>query len=251
MITLYDFPATLSYKSTSPFVWRVRFALNIKGIQHQTEWVEYADIEKRFKELGLPPSGKKPDGSPFYTVPAIYDDSTNTQISDSLKIIEYLDQTYPNTPRIISPGTNLLNTAFDWGLGQAFFKLWPLLAPNIVTNLKGASSDKYRQRLEAVTGMSMEQLKENKELQEKLWAEAQEALKVPSSWFKTSNGKVQGGPWIMGNEVTMSDLITSSNIGFAAINAGEDSEEWKRIDGWSEGLWSALWERTRPYLKVY
>ena len=100
-----------------------------------------------------------------------------------------------------------------------------------------------------MTGISMEQLKENKELQEKLWGEAQEAFKVPSSWFKTSDGKVQGGPWIMGNEVTMSD--TASGIAFAVILAGEDSEEWKKIDGWSEGLWSALWERTRPYFKVY
>ncbi|KAJ2912526.1 hypothetical protein MD484_g7885, partial [Candolleomyces efflorescens] len=251
MITLYDYPTALPSKSLSPYVWKVRLALNIKGIQHRTEWIEYADLEKKFKELGIPPSEIKQDGTPFYSVPAIYDDSTNTRISDSPKIIEYLDRTYPNTPRIIAPGTSILNAAFDSGFLQAVLKLWPILAPNVVANLKEESSNKYRRVLEGAMGMSVEQLKENKELQGTLWAAAEEAFKGPASWFKTADGKMKAGPWIMGDEVSMADLTLASALAFVIVIAGEDSEEWKKINGWSEGLWSALWERTKPYFKVY
>lgn len=209
-----------------------------------------AEIEKRFKELGLPPSEIRADGTPRYTVPAIYDASTDTKISDSLKIIEYLEQTYPNTPRILVPGTDVLNAAFDWGLRQAMSPLMPLIAPNVIRNLAQASSEMYRQRMEVITGTSVEALKDDKEMQEKLWATAEEAFKVPASWFMASNGE-EGGPWIMGKDITIADVILAGTLAYIAIAVGEDSEEWKKIGNWNEGLWRALWERARPYLRIH
>ena len=50
--------------------------MNIKGLPYRTVWVEYPDIVAVLEKIGAPPAGKAPDGSPKYTLPAIYDPNT-------------------------------------------------------------------------------------------------------------------------------------------------------------------------------
>lgn len=55
--------------------------------------------------------GAKPDtmaGKPWYTLPIIYDPSTDRVVADSLEIAKYLDEQYPETPNVIPPGTDAL-----------------------------------------------------------------------------------------------------------------------------------------------
>ena len=61
------------------------------------------------KELGLGPHAT---GAIKYTVPTIYDPKTKKVITESFEIAKYLDETYPDTPRLVAPGTAGLQRAF-------------------------------------------------------------------------------------------------------------------------------------------
>ena len=67
-------------------------------------WVEYPDVEPLCKKIGAAPTGTKgADGSPLYTLPTIYDPNTKTAVSDSSKIVRYLDATYPSSGPTLLP----------------------------------------------------------------------------------------------------------------------------------------------------
>ena len=88
-----------------------RLTLNYKGLPFKTVWVEYPDIARVSKEVGFKPSGTWPDGSPMYTLLAIFDPNTSTALADSDAITRYLDATYPDTPRVIPEGTEAFHAA--------------------------------------------------------------------------------------------------------------------------------------------
>ena len=79
--------------------------MDYKRLPYKTVFVEFSEIARVSQEIGAKPTGTWPDGSPKYTVPAIYDPSTKTAVSDSVAIAQYLDATYPDTPRVIPEGT--------------------------------------------------------------------------------------------------------------------------------------------------
>ena len=82
---LYDY-----YRSSAAF--RVRIALNIKGLMPVREFISLIDLEQRSKDyLLLNPQG---------LVPTLVDDD-GTVVTQSMAIIEYLDETRPDRPRLI------------------------------------------------------------------------------------------------------------------------------------------------------
>ncbi|KZV76635.1 hypothetical protein PENSPDRAFT_646077, partial [Peniophora sp. CONT] len=87
----------------------ISYALNIKGLKYNTEWLSFAAIEPKMKELGLGPHAT---GATKYTVPTIYDPKTKKVITESFAIAKYLDEAYPDTPRLVAPGTAGLHQAF-------------------------------------------------------------------------------------------------------------------------------------------
>jgi glutathione S-transferase len=52
------------------------------------------------------------NGTPYYSLPVIQDPKTGKVISDSARIADYLDSTYPDTPKVIPAGTHALQKAF-------------------------------------------------------------------------------------------------------------------------------------------
>jgi glutathione S-transferase len=103
----------VSVRSTtlSDISWPRRFNLRYKRIPYETVWVEFGDIERVSKEIGAPPTGKKPDGTNLYTLPAIRDQDTGRAISDSFAIASYLDERYPER-RLIPVGTEKKQAEF-------------------------------------------------------------------------------------------------------------------------------------------
>ena len=84
---LYDY-----YRSSAAF--RVRIALNIKGLEADRESIHLRRKDQRSDAyLAVNPQG---------LVPALVDDD-GTAVTQSMAIIEYLDETRPDTPRLM-PG---------------------------------------------------------------------------------------------------------------------------------------------------
>lgn len=79
--------------SGSPFAWRVWLALEYKGVPYELRMISFSDKDHKKPEyLALNPRGK---------VPAIEDDGF--ALYESPAILEYLDERFPDTPRLF-PG---------------------------------------------------------------------------------------------------------------------------------------------------
>ena len=77
------------------------------------------------KELGILPSTSSLIP---YTVPTIYDPNTRRIVTESFAIAKYLEEAYPDTPRLITPGTAGLQAAYMekvvYPLLQATFRVF-------------------------------------------------------------------------------------------------------------------------------
>ncbi|VDB89218.1 unnamed protein product [Peniophora sp. CBMAI 1063] len=107
----------------SPNAWKTRYTLNYKGLPYKSTFLNFIDIKPTLKALDVPPL----EGD-FYTVPSIIDPKTGRRISDSLRIAEYLDTQYPDTPQLLPPGTREAQEAFEKNVRQPFaFTVFPLI----------------------------------------------------------------------------------------------------------------------------
>ncbi|KAJ3518907.1 hypothetical protein NMY22_g13444 [Coprinellus aureogranulatus] len=261
MITLYDFDSNLPGRALSPDKpFTDRFALNIKGLEHKTEWLNFAKIDQQLKELNVPPSKIQPDGTPFYSVPAIYDPSTNTTISDSYRILKYLDETYPDTPQLCShPDAltdDLIKPIFepDWFLpiSLMFHGIWGLVVPNIV-NLASdeASGEKYRQKFLLRTGMTVDSVQDPGKKRELLEKGRQNFTEVNAALEEIRKEYGGEGPWLLGKDIKLPDLAIAGSLAWIASIMGEDSDLWRDIREWDDGKWAQFWDSMKPYHKLY
>jgi glutathione S-transferase len=88
-IRLYDL-ATRDDRRPSPYCWRAKYALAHKGLPFETVAVGFTDISTLF------------DGG-YKTVPILEDGGE--VIADSWAIADYLDQSYPDRPRLFGSAT--------------------------------------------------------------------------------------------------------------------------------------------------
>ncbi|KAF5330115.1 hypothetical protein D9611_010524 [Ephemerocybe angulata] len=257
MITLYDFETKLPGKALSPFGWKIRFALNIKGLQHKTHWVAFSRIAEQLQELGLPPSSIVPNNyGTYHTVPALSDTSTGAKISDSKVILKYLDETYPDTPQLYvrPPGNAEFEALMAEALALPFAMMrpiWIVTSPKIVLEgLDGADAARYRPRVEAALGTTPEEFIKDEESKERYAREAREAFGVADEWLRKAK-KVYGGRWALGHEITMADIEIGSALAFTASILGEEDELWKKITReWDEGRWGEYWGQIKEYTKL-
>jgi glutathione S-transferase len=229
-------------------------ALNIKGIEHQTHWLEFADIQKTLKEAGVPPSDVASDGTPRYTIPAIYDPSTGAKVADSLKIIRYLNETYPDTPvleyPLTAPDSVALSNEFEATLQKPLRFLWALIAPAIIAGQSGESSAKFRASYRAAVKQAPEELLQDEERVKDLWARVEEGFSSLDTWIQGRASGSGGGAWVTGPGHTLFDVLLGGGLGWIVGVTGEESDEWKKIKGWNGGRWEVFWDQLKPYVKV-
>ncbi|KAJ3560830.1 hypothetical protein NP233_g10577 [Leucocoprinus birnbaumii] len=246
MITLFDLAAKAPIKCWSPYAWKARYVLNMKNIPYTTAWVDYPDLEPESKKAGVKPSNiKKRDGNPWYTCPAIVDDSTGTAIPDSFEIALYLDKQYPNTPRAIPEGMEGLQKAFE----EQFMDLlqptiWVLIVSKVPAFLNPSSAKYFYDTRSAFLGKPLEQLAVDPEERKQLWAKIKGSFdKLDGYYAKTDSA----GPFFMGQTVSFADFTVAGMLRAVKICLGSDSEEWKAIEEWNGGRWKALIDSLEPY----
>lgn len=219
--------------------------MNFKGIPYKTEWVEYPDIEALCKKIGAPATAKKDDGTPMYTVPAIYDPSTKTAVADSILIAEYLDATYPDTPKLFPPGSHALQLAALYAYDQALEPLWQFAVPATNKILNPHSEQYFRRTRELIFGKTMEDLSPTGKDREVEWAKVKEAFGIVDAWLQKSDG-----PYFMGNTICFIDLVVASFIIWSRKVFGEASAEWADLRTWNDGRWGKLMDGLEKYAKI-
>ncbi|PPQ88435.1 hypothetical protein CVT25_011539 [Psilocybe cyanescens] len=272
-IIFYDIPSNTSECAWSHNTWKIRYALNYRNIPYRTEWIEYPDIEAHCIKLGIEPTGKvtvKPSKTTttttkdaestssdtvekdLYTLPAIYDPLTNTYLSDSLPIAEYLEATYPpspTSPSLFPDNTHALQVAFTTAFNDTKQDngLAPFIVPAVYTRLNEASRAYFRKTREEQRfgGRRLEDVlpRPGSEEEEENWGKFKKAIGVLEEWYAKTDiqpGSEGGGgrrtPFLMGDTLR--------------IIWGEDSEKWKDIKTWHGGRWKTLIESLKKYETV-
>ncbi|KAJ4391824.1 hypothetical protein N0V93_005444 [Gnomoniopsis smithogilvyi] len=170
--------------------WKTRFLLNFKGLDYETEWLEYPNLKSRL-EPHISASA--------YTIPTIaYNDGR--YIMDSRVIVDVIEKDHPSPPlHLDSPYLK---------------KLEEILAPQIMPALRGsyiplvpkrllneASLEYWYRTREEKVGMKLDVL-ENTEGGEPGFAKAEPLLRQVTSWLKENDG-----PFFMGNTVSYADFV--------------------------------------------
>ncbi|KAF9479950.1 hypothetical protein BDN70DRAFT_806127 [Pholiota conissans] len=247
-IIFYDIPSSAPGSSWSPNTRKARYVLNYKGIPYKTEWVEFSDIESHCKKLGiLPTSTKRAGGGPHYTLPAIHDPSTGAYISESTKIAEYLEKTYPDTPTVFPHNTIGLQWPFNDAYTSLLTPFWMFILPATFEKLHPVSQAYYRTTREAFFGKKIEELMPTGDAATKEWANCKEGLGKVSVWFEKTDSS---GPYLLGDRVSWGDFVVASYLVWMRIIWGEDSKEWKDISSWDGGRWKRLVESLKEYETV-
>lgn len=225
-------------------------ALNYKGIPYRTQWVEHPDIAATLKAIGMKPN--PPTALAPYTLPAIYDPRTRTAIQDSLKIVAYLDEAYPETPQLYDPSTRVLQAAFQDALFQAAQQpVNPLAVPICIGYLLPASQEYFRPKMEAFMGRKLADFCPPEKRPEQ-WVAVEKGFGVLASWFESAGDDrlllTGGGANGKHGRVSHADTSLAAFLIFLRLCLGKDSQEWRRVESWNGGRWKRFMDYFEKWL---
>ncbi|KAJ7704786.1 hypothetical protein B0H17DRAFT_1038560 [Mycena rosella] len=243
-IVFYDIPSTLPSKAWSPNTWKTRYALNFKGLAYKTIWLEYPDIEPLSRELGAAPTRNKPDGRPHYTLPMIHDPSTGAVVSDSTKIAEYLDATYPDTPRLMPAGTVGLHHSFEDAGYPLLAPLYPFGLPASNARLNPVSEAYFRSTREETWAKTLEDLTPKGEEDIAQWAKLKEGFGKMNEWIHASG---EGSAYIMGDAPCYADIFIAGFVIWIKLVL---PDKWEDMKLWHGGRWATLLRNLEKYEAV-
>jgi glutathione S-transferase len=217
--------------------------LNFKKLPYETVWVEYPDIEKICKEIGAEATRTHSDGRPLYTLPAILDPNTNTAVSDSYRIAEYLEKTYPDSPKLFPKGSEGMQAAFYELFTKTVHAGFPRLVLNAVRDvLNPTSQAHFRASVEELFGDKMEEFNEGAEEQ---WEGFKAAFSKVAVWYDKN-----GGNFIQGDGLTYADMNVAAFFAWHGILTNREPKKWKEMSTWDNGKWVRLVEALKPYETV-
>ncbi|KAL7279864.1 hypothetical protein ACG7TL_006273 [Trametes sanguinea] len=241
-ITFYDIPSTKAgQKAWSRSTWKIRLCLNFKGIPYQTVWLEYPEIEALSRKLGLAPTSQRSDGSPKYTVPAIYDPNTTMAVADSVQIVRYLDKTYPDTPQLVPYATDALHAAFD----QAFLTT---VCPSLLKVVAVPTAECLKPRSAAWFRAAVDCTPTTGAKREESWAAFKNALQTLAQWLE-ADGTMERR-FFLGDKIGYADITVAAFLLWIRVVLGSDSQEWKDIRIWNDGRWARFMDAFEKYESV-
>ncbi|OZJ06722.1 hypothetical protein BZG36_00361 [Bifiguratus adelaidae] len=145
---LYDVVGTDKNLCFSPNVWKARLALNIKELKFET-------IPLRFDEIAPVIGPMIPKGKAA-TVPVLVDG--DNVIHDSYEIVQYLEESYPATQRILF-GSRAQDAFFNTWFALSFQRpMYQLTALDQLELLDEDQKEYIRRTRKEMIGMSLEEL---------------------------------------------------------------------------------------------
>ncbi|KZL74880.1 glutathione s-transferase [Colletotrichum incanum] len=194
-LILFDIPDK-NGRAWSFNVWKTRLALNYKGIDYETEWLEYPDIKGRLEAAGVEPW---PQQRTSHTCPAVqFPDGT--YVMNSAKIIKHLEEKYPEKP--LHPDSEEAQAS-----SQLTSRLWgslqPVMMPEVYRTILGERSQPFfwDTRKEDLGGMTVYGFEE-KYGGERAWEKAKQAIKDASTQLNKTEGH-----FFLGDQASYADFI--------------------------------------------
>ncbi|KAF7297785.1 GST N-terminal domain-containing protein [Mycena kentingensis (nom. inval.)] len=248
-IVFYDIPYKVKGGTWSPNTWKVRYALNFKSLPYQTTWVEYPDIEALYTEtLKIPPCQILRSGKPYYCLPVIYDPNTDTTISDSLRIADYLDKTYPTSGAgLLFPGgapTRALQAGFIAAYDSVSGPMAQFIIPCIASILNARSEEYFTRTRTESFGKPLKDVFPAGEERTQMWEKTKAAFAKIDEWIAHSDAD---GPFVMGAKPSFADFVIAGEMQWCKIGFGPESEMWREWAGWHNGRWLAFIDNVKQH----
>jgi glutathione S-transferase len=150
-------------------------------------------------------------------------------VSDSFVIAEFLDNTYPDTPRLFPRGTRALQVTLI-STSEKNVKLWPIMLPATHASLGATGQAYYREKL---TRKKLEEFSPPGPVSEGCWKQVKQWFDVvQDGWLQ-----MEEGPYFMGTTISFADIVLASYSMWIRKILGEESEEWKDIISWNGSRW--------------
>ena len=117
--------------------------------------------------------------------------------------------------------------------------------------LPPATQAYWRRTREALFGTTLEELSPiNKRATQ--WAEVERAFGVVAGWLDAAgDGRATflGGETVVDGmlRVSHADLCVAGTLEWIRAVFGDDSEEWRAVEGWHGGRWKKLLDLLEPY----
>jgi len=243
-IVFYDISIASDHnprKIWSPSTWKIRYALNIKKLEFDTVWLEFHEVEPTIAKLGGKPTTTKPDGTPWYTLPVIYDPSTKQVTSNSREIAEYLDKQYPTTQKLLLDPT--FETEWEGVVLTNVIKTFPSSTFMVLYNRVSVPAAQHIRRIrEAQLGKRLEDVSTEEAVYQQ-WQGFEKGFTNLSEFYKKA-----GATFLSKGDAPMwADLVVASWVIAHKFIYGEDSKQWKDILEWDGGLWKNLNEAFQVY----
>ncbi|KAH6888787.1 hypothetical protein BKA70DRAFT_57554 [Coprinopsis sp. MPI-PUGE-AT-0042] len=255
MITFYDIPSTLPSSAWSPSTWKTRLSLNYKALPYKTEWIEFPNIAEFCRKKGVAPTPspfKQRRGPPYFSLPAIHDDSTSppTALAESFEIAKFLDKAYPESKRLIpqSEEAETLQRAFTARFGALIYlPIAPIFFPKILGILNPTSGAYFSsQRARQVFGKtSLEEITVDRGEECRMWEEFRGAWNILSEEFYKDEERL----WLTGDEISFADLVVVGYLICFCLLFGEESWQWLDLRSWNGGRWGKMYDET-AHLRV-
>ncbi|KAI0315819.1 hypothetical protein OF83DRAFT_319605 [Amylostereum chailletii] len=242
VITLYDIRSIHEGLAWSPNVWRVRYALNIKGIPYKTVWLDY-NLASEMKRIGVERTTHFIFKRPSVTVPAIVDPLTGVALSDSRKIVQYLDRQYPSTPKLFPEGTLALQAAFvDTAVARLLDAIHPLVVEENTELLRPMVREVFKKAREEWFGMPLKEVASEGENRERLVADLFGVLDCLDGCLK-ANG--EEAVFVLGKGCrtpSFADVAIAGGLLWTRQIWGRENERWVQIEKAHGGRWARLLE---------
>lgn len=199
----------------------------------ETKWISYPDIASTMSKLGVPPAtGQKLE----YTLPAISSASLPVPLHDSFPIAEYLDEHYPDTPKLFpSAGAKAIVAAIQTYVEVALMNpSFPFGGPATWRILDEKSQTYFRETREQWLGMKLEDFEKT--------GDEKSLLSAMVGYDKILAG--EKGPFVMGEIASYGDILIVAYLGWfkvvnpklfeKMINVGEGRLKtlWNAAQGW-------------------
>ncbi|KAF5334050.1 hypothetical protein D9758_017508 [Tetrapyrgos nigripes] len=198
VITFYDFPSKKDgVEGWNPFPARSKIQRHPLS---KPSGFEYPDVELTLKAAGIPPTTQRPNGKPWYTLPAIVDPSTGVALADSFAIAEYLDKTYPDKPLLMPSHTKALQTAFNEAVLAHVRPIFPFVLVKFCGLVHPVSEEYFRRTRIVLFGKSVDEMVPQGENAKEEWKKLEEGFGKIAGWMKEDE-------FVMGDTVSFADFV--------------------------------------------
>ncbi|KAJ5219612.1 hypothetical protein N7468_008816 [Penicillium chermesinum] len=255
--------------SAAPNPWKARYTLNVKNVPYTTQFVDLLRISDLRQELHIPASRKHADGSDYFTLPMLVDQSTSSKIGDSFDIAVYLDQKFPQSGvgELFPAQTLDFQYAYNMpglpplsdreGMDQGVYREYAQFNTSVDAVFSthcglmgsGMRFDDDREKairkvFEDRAGMSWDEMALRGKARTNMLAAFREALEPLARLLR----KNQAGPFVLGERLSYADLIIGGWLRMCSATLPEG--EWEDMKTWHDSVFGKLHDALQKYAMI-